>query len=212
MINDIFATSMQGRFTVAESGRVVEEGEWTYTGYGNAEIAMTAVGERADRSLRYELRIHSVELQLDSIEFMSRAEGTPESGFKASVAGNMMTVDSKDDAGAIQTSTIAIPPETIFDGPSPIWMMHVAMSSAPPTDRMVTTPVVVLNVDSGEFLRGFYRFASDGKLILVSILNASGDEVGSLEMTVADDGIIVRIDGNGRSIDIARLPAAKFHP
>ncbi|MBC8144977.1 MAG: hypothetical protein H7X80_05280 [bacterium] len=211
MINDIFATSMQGRFIVRNSGDVVEQGEWTYRGFGNAEIAMTAVAERVDGGLNYELRIHSVERQLDDIQFRSQSGGVPTRAFNAKIAGHTMTLATPDEHGGEEIGNLALPPETIFDGPSPIWFIHLALTAPPPTDRVVTTPIIRFNISTGDFDGGFYRLKSDGKDVSVSALDTDGVETGTLAFTISDDGFVSQIRVGESEIEVQRLPSATYH-
>src|SRR5687768_3909994 len=139
MLNDIFATSMHGRFATTEAGTLVESGEWSYRGYGNAELALTASGERPAENLRYELRLHSVERQLDEIFFRSLAGEQPTRSFHATIAGHVLSLTAPNVDGDSAVGNLAVPPETIYAGPSPIWLLHLVMTAPPPRDRAVTT-------------------------------------------------------------------------
>jgi hypothetical protein len=203
MINDIFATSMHGRYTTSANGTIVETGEWTYRGYGNAEITMSATADRADANLRYELRLHSVERQLDEIFFRPHGEAGPRP-FHARIAGHIVSINEPD--GEALLGNLNVPPETVYDGPSPIWLVHLVMTAPPPTDREITTPVVRLSLDDGEFHGGFYRLERSGNNIAVSKLDKEGVALGSMSVILAEDGCPRRVVTDGSETEIVRLP------
>ena len=207
MINDIYATSMHGRYTTTESGRVVETGEWTYEGFGNAELTLSATAERPEEGLRYELRIHSVERQLDEVYFRSHTDDVPMNSFSARIAGHIMTVATPDEDGAELIGNLDVPPETVFDGPSPIWLVHLVMTAPPPSDRFLTTPVVRFNIDRGVLNGGFYRIARRDNTITASMLDEKGVERGDFTLTLAEDGCPKSIVCGVLETEILRLPS-----
>lgn len=208
MLNDIFATSMHGRYSTTESGRLVEQGEWTYRGFGNAEITLSASAERPDESLRYELRLHSVERQLDEVYFRSLTDDVPTRAYHAKVAGHILTVATPEEDGGEVIGNLSVPSETVYVGPSPIWLVHLVMTAPPPTDRLVTTPVVSFDIDSGELRGGFYRLEREGNIIAACVLDEKGNERGTITLTLAEDGCPKRIVSGDVDTEIVRLPSA----
>jgi hypothetical protein len=208
MINDIYATSMHGRYTTTESGRLVEQGEWSYRGFGNAEITMAASAERPVESLRYELRLHSAERQLDEVYFRSLTDDVQTRAFHAKLAGHVLTLATPEDDGGEVIGNLTVPPETIYDGPSPIWLIHLAMTAPPPTDRLLTTPVVRFSIDSGELGGLFYRLEREGNDIAACMLDEEGTEKGTIRIALAEDGCPKRIVCGATETEIVRLPSA----
>jgi hypothetical protein len=208
MINDIFATSMHGRYSTNQSGRLIEEGEWTYRGFGNAEIAMTASATRPVDGSAYELRLHSVERQLDGIAFRSTGGDLPTRAFEAKITGHIVTVSAPGDEGKEETGNFSVPPETIYDGPSPIWLIHLVMTAPPPTDRMPTTPVVRFGLATGELVGGFYRIERAGNDVTATVLDKDGSQIDTLSILLAEDGCPTRIVRGDLETEIVRLPSA----
>jgi hypothetical protein len=208
MLNDIFATSMHGRYITTGSGTIVEEGEWSYRGFGNAEITMAASAERPVESLRYELRLHSAERQLDEIYFRSLTDDVPTRAFHAKMAGHVLMLATPDDDGGEALGNLTVPPETVYDGPSPIWLIHLMMTAPPPTDRILTTPVVRFTLDTGEIEGDFYRIVRDGNTVSATHLDKEGAEVGSIVLTLDEDGCPRRIVCGATETEILRLPSA----
>jgi hypothetical protein len=208
MLNDIFATSMHGRYSTTESGRIVEQGEWSYRGFGNGEITMSASAERPVECMNYELRLHSAERQLDEIYFRSLTDDVPTRAFHAKIAGHILTVAAPEDDGGDVIGNLTVPPETVYDGPSPIWLIHLVMTAPPPTDRLLTTPVVRFSLDSGELGGLYYRIEREGNNIAASVLDEKGNAQGGITINLAEDGCPKRIVAGATETEILRLPSA----
>jgi hypothetical protein len=212
MLNDIFATSMSGEYHTTGSDKTEERGTWEYVGYGNAEIRMTAKGESPSDGTSYELMIHSAERQLDEIEFRSnRGSGNGDADFfRATIAGHDMSVHRRS-GDREQFGSITAPDESIHDGPSPIWMIHLMMIAPPPVDREIIAPVIYLD-DKHEVVSGrFYRFRRDGLKVEVAQLNEEGELQDHFTIELADDGCPQMIHRNGATTEILRLPHHQTH-
>jgi hypothetical protein len=208
MLNDIFATSMHGRYSTTEAGRIVEQGEWSYRGFGNAEITITASAERPDDALRFELRLHSAERQLDDVELRALEGEVPTRTLHAKIAGHVMTLESANGDGDESLGNLSVPPETVFDGPSPIWLIHLVMTAPPPTDRVVTTPVVRFMLEGGGAPGIFYRFTRDANRIAIAVLDDQGVETSSMSLRLDEDGCPRHIASGATETEILRLPSA----
>lgn len=208
MLNDIFATSMHGRFSTTDSGQVVERGEWSYRGFGNAELTLAASSERPVDNVRYELRIHSAERQLDEIFFRTLTDGSPTRAFHSKIAGHVMTIATPEDDGGELIGNLSVPPETVYDGPSPIWLIHLMMTAPPPTDRSLTTPVVRFSVESGEIGGCFFKLERRENDITIRELDGDGTETDIIAVTLDEDGCPRLITRGTLETEIVRLPSA----
>ncbi len=212
MMHDIFATSMAGSYETRAGEELLERGSWNYRGYGNAEIAMHAEGESADGEERYRLDLHSVERQVDDILLCSwipddeNVQGKFE--VRVAVAGHELNVSVNDGDGDAKEGVISVPDETIYDGPSPIWLIHLMMVSPMPADRVVTTPFVRFGLNADEVRGGFYRVARRDSLISMTELDEEGVEQGTVEIELADDGVPMTIRDGAYRTDVVRIPQA----
>ncbi len=206
MLNDIFATSMGGHFQTTSGGAVVEGGTWSYRGYGSAEIAMTAESTLADGGIRYAIDIHSAERQLDAITMnVWGKDGGEKLRLGASIAGHQIELLVKD-GDAERSGTLTVPDETVYNGPSPIWFVHLFLASPPPADRTVVTPFVALGLHADAISSGFYRVTRAGEMVTMELLNNDGETQSTIEVTLSDDGCPTLIRSGKVVTEIVRVP------
>ncbi len=209
MINDIFATSMGGTYQRREGDRIIETGSWGYRGFGNAEIELKADGEMPNEHLKYSVTIHSAELQLGDVRCRSvwrSTDGEETRELSAVIAGKEVRLNLDEGDGRPKEGTWSVPDETIYTGPSPIWLIHLCMTALPPHDRQVTTPVISFDAMNGVMEGGFFRIARTGPDLHIDILDTEGRLVDHRDIHLADDGCPVRITGPRSEIEIVRLP------
>ena len=208
MLNDIFATSMTGRFETTRDGEVVERGNWSYRGYGNAEITMTADAETTTTGVRYDVRLHSAERQVDEF-FVRESEGDrARQEFRALVAGHTVSLSTVDAGGATVEGTVQVPDETIYDGPSPVWLIHLVMTAPPPTDKVINTPVVRYDIGRGELVGGAYIVSRNGNTVFIQVVDDEGNHRDDLIVELAEDGCPRFIRSSGAVTEIVRIPIA----
>jgi hypothetical protein len=209
MLNDIFATSMAGEYTTQRGETIAEHGTWEYKGYGNAEIRMSATGEIAGDSLKYDLMIHSAERQIDEVRlnFQQRQDGEDSrQQLRAVIAGHDIALEYNDGRND-RVGSLSAPEEAVYDGTSPIWMIHLMMVELPPEDREVITPVLYLDAHDGALEGRLYRFKRDGLLVEVVKMNEEGEERGRQSIELADDGCPRIIRSGDTTTEILRFPS-----
>jgi hypothetical protein len=207
MLNDIFATSMAGEYTTRDGGTIVEQGSWSYQGYGNAEITMKAEGESNSDRLRFTLLLHSSERQLNTIEFNARwsQDGNEHRrDVHADIAGYQISLREGENDQPM--GNLTAPDEAIYDGPSPIWLIHLMMTALPPVDREVTTPVIYFDAMRGALQGEFYRVSRKGLQVSLEVLDDSGERIGLKEIELSDDGCPRRISIGECETEISRIP------
>ncbi len=207
MLNDIFATSMSGEYRTRDGENIVEQGSWSYKGYGNAEIDMKAEGESGADDLRYAIMLHSAERQLNYVECNARwsENGSDQSRhMHADISGYQIAVRLGDDDHPV--GNVTAPDEAVYDGPSPIWLIHLMLTALPPVDREVTTPVVYFDAKRGALQGEFYRVSRKGLTVNVAVLDGKGEAIASKEIELSDDGCPRRIRSGERETEIVRLP------
>jgi hypothetical protein len=208
MLNDIFATSMAGEYTTRRGDTIAEQGRWDYTGYGNAEIRMTASGEISEDSLKYDLMIHSAERQLDEVtlNFRQVQDGhDTEQRLRAVIAAHDVAIEYNDGKND-RKGSLSAPEEAVYDGPSPIWMIHLMLVELPPEDREIITPVIYVDPRDGALEGGIYRLKRDGLRVDVVEMSAEGEERGRQSIELADDGCPRFIRNGDRTTEILRFP------
>lgn len=210
MINDIYATSMHGHYHRTADGSVVERGSWSYRGYGNAEIELTADVQCNDAvGSRFRLRVHSAERQIDAFDVeRSWTENTAErrSSIHAVRDGMFLRIEADGFGSEHLSGELELPPESIFDGPTPIWLIHLMMTALPPEDRTTTSPVITVRIDGSEFGGGFYTVSRSGADVQFTAIDSDGNATESWTVHVADDGCPERVTGNGTAVEIVRTP------
>jgi hypothetical protein len=210
MLNDIFATSMAGEYTTQRGETIAEHGTWDYQGYGNAEIRMTASGEIPEDSLKYDLMIHSAERQLDEVtlnfrQVLEGEETETQQRMRAVIGAHDIAIEYNDGRND-RIGSLNAPEEAVYDGTSPIWMIHLMMVGLPPEDRDVITPVLYLDARDGALEGRLYRLKRDGLHVDVVEMNAEGEERGRLSIELADDGCPQRIRSGDTTTEILRFP------
>jgi hypothetical protein len=206
MLNDIFATSMGGHFQTTEDGAVIERGTWSYRGYGSAEIALHAEAELPRTGARYTLDIHSAETQLDTIALTAlKGDGSKSLDLRVSIAGHEFDL-SVDDGAEKREGHLSVPDETIYDGPSPIWLIHLLIVDPIPEDRTVVTPFVALGLSAEEIRSGFFRVSRAGLEITMEVLDNDGNPESTVQVTVADDGCPELVRSGNTVTEIVRVP------
>jgi hypothetical protein len=208
MLNDIFATSMAGEYRTQRGETITEHGTWDYKGYGNAEIRMTASGQMADDSLHYELMIHSAERQLDEVtlKFRQSQDGKDtEQRMRAVIASHDIAIEYNDGSND-RIGSLNAPEEAVYDGTSPIWMIHLMMVGLPPEDRAVITPVIYLDARDGTMEGRLYRLERNGLQVSVVEMNEEGEERGRQSIELADDGCPRLIKSGDTTTEILRFP------
>ena len=198
MIKDIYATSMHGHYTTTRADGDIETGRWSYRGYGNAEIELIAESDCSDNvETCLRVVVHSAERQLDAFEIDTRwNENTARRHVRllGEKEGIYLKLRGEGLADEPLDAEFDLPPETIIDGPSPLFLIHLMMTALPAEDREVTTPVVKVSERVGEFTSGFYRVSRSGRDIAIVELDKQGEELGSISIRVADDGCPERIE------------------
>ena len=96
----------------------------------------------------------------------------------------------------------------MYDGPSPIWLIHMMMTAPPPEDREITAPFVRLDAESGEFRQGFFRVSRKGPTVRLLELDKEGVEHDLHVISLAEDGCPRRIQSGTAEIEIVRTPRA----
>jgi hypothetical protein len=178
---------------------------------------MNAKAERPAEHLSFDVMIHSAERQLGRMVLEvgeKEAEGDAMT-VSASVAGHLLDIELKDSQGNAHSGTLSIPEETIFMGPSPIWLVHLMLTAPIPEDRMVTAPYVALGLHGDDIEGGFYRFARAGNIVSIAVLDADGNEmipadigngIPGLEVILADDGCPEIIRAGRYVTEVVRVP------
>lgn len=208
MMHDIFATSMGGSYETRAGEELIERGSWNYRGYGNAEIAMDADGELVRSQDRYAIKLHSVERQVDDITLTTwnDQDAARKLVIHAVVAGHDISVSVSDGDDDVKEGNISVPDETIYDGPSPLWVVHLMMVSMVPEDQVITTPFVRFGLTADDVRGGFYQVERKGPLVTFTALDTDGSSQGRVEIDLADDGVPMVIrDGDFRT-EIIRIP------
>jgi hypothetical protein len=217
MLNDIYATSMSGTYQTREGEEQIERGTWSYRGHGSAEITVHALAERGLEGVDFEVTVHSAERQvgLVSLEMWESGIDDERITVRAHIAGSQMDIQIVDAEGSKHEGTLSVPDETVFLGPSPVWLVHMMMTSPVPEDRAITTPYVAFGLHGDDVEGGFYRLTRHGNIVSIAVLDADGAEiipadigngVPGLEIILADDGCpeIIR---SGRVVtDLVRVP------
>lgn len=209
MIHDIFATSMEGTFETRRGAEVIEKGSWSYRGFGNAEIEMGADGEFPAESVRYTLRIHSAERRLEHVMAVVQTVGREDDRrqtLSANIAGGEMQLTITDPDSSSREGRLSVPDEVIYDGISPIWLIHLLMTFPPPTDRQVVAPVLSFDPRVGAVTGRFCDIRSDGNHVVIETVDESGERSQRRLVFLADDGCPVRIESNDTVTDIVRIP------
>ena len=209
MLNDIYALSMGGRFESRRDGAVVEQGTWSYRGHGNAEITLEASNAPGPAQLLYEVRVHSVERQIDEFQCESssgEAGVTSRRSVAARVTGHTVELKASNSDAEPFAGIVNVPVETVYDGPSPVWMIHLMMTALPPSDHEVTTPFVRLDPLSGGMTEGFFRVWRSGSLVKLLELNIDGESVDEWEIEISDDGCPRFIRNSRMEQEIIRVP------
>ncbi len=212
MLKDIFATSMRGHFTTTSADGTQERGQWSYRGYGNAEIELfsqAAVDDR--RATVTRITLHSAERQVDQFEIATAwTENTGEHDLQLLAEKEgiylRLSVDGMEDHPL--EGQFELPPETVVDGPSPVFIMHLLLTAMPPEDRSTTTPVVWITPHASELETGFYRVSRTGRHIAIEVLDDDGSFRGAIRVDVADDGCPELIDRDGTLTQIVRTPTS----
>lgn len=214
MMRDIFATSMGGTFEMKAADTLIETGRWSYQGYGNAEIGMEAEGEILESGLRYSLRIHSAEYQMGSVNYRAVWSEDGEEviqEFQAEIVGVDVKIKTTRGSETFD-GDLTIPDATIFDGPSPIWMIHTMLTTPPPGDRQITAPVAVFDPKTGGVVGGLFRFQRTGSEVAVTRMDEDGDVVDHLTIHLADDGCPQSMHARQWEMAILRTPhSADLH-
>lgn len=208
MMRDIFATGMGGTFTSRKGDQVLQDGRWSYEGYGNAEIRMEAVGQSVDGGHQYAVRLHSAERAIDSVHCkVTWTEDGREvmQHFDADIVGLDVTIRTMRGDESFEGS-ISIPDQTFFDGPSPIWLIHAMMTDLPPEDREITAPVAAFDPRTGALVGGFYRFIRSGLTVTAHRLDEEGRQIDQVEIRLADDGCPTSIVADDVITEIVRVP------
>lgn len=217
MLNDIYAMEMAGTYETREGDTVIERGTWRYSGHGSAEITMTANSERPEEGIAFSLEIHSAERQLDGIALdMWEMRATDRRmQIRVLIAGHQLDIAFTDSDGVRHQGVLSFPEETVFMGPSPIWMVHLMLTAPIPTDRSITTPYVALGLHGEDIEGGFYRLTRVGNTISIGVLDADGKElipadigngVPGLEVIVTDDQVPATIRAGRYVTELVRIP------
>lgn len=208
MMHDIYAASMAGHYETRAGDELIERGEWSYQGYGNAEITMEAKGERLRRGKGFSLNLHSVERQIDqfAISNWSIPEEQGRTLIRGTITGHDIDLHITGGDGDTHEGSVSVPDETVYDGPSPIWMIHLMLVAPPPGDRAVTTPYVRLGLDADDVQAGFYRVSRQEKLITLADLDEEGNEVNHMEIEITEDGCPTVIRYGDMVTEVVRVP------
>jgi hypothetical protein len=191
MLNDIYALSMGGRFESRRDGAIVEQGTWSYRGHGNAEITLEASTGPGPAPFLYDVRLHSAERQIDEFQCDSSSGDSgadSRRSITARVTGHIVELKVMNADGEPFSGNVNVPVETIYDGPSPIWMIHLMMTALPPADHEVSTPFVRLDPVSGGMTEGFFRVWRNGSIVKLLEMNIDGESVEEWEIELSDDG------------------------
>lgn len=208
MLRDIFATSMGGTFRTTVDNALIDHGEWSYQGYGNAEIAMKATGSVAETGVSYSLRFHSAEFQIDSIGY--RAEWSEEGNpvvqeLDAEIVGLDVKIRTRRGQESFE-GDLTVPDQTVYDGPSPIWMIHLMLSDLPPDGRQITAPAAIFDPHTGGLVGGFFKFERTGLEVSVRRMDEEANVIDHVTILLADDGCPRQIRAEQRVTEIIRVP------
>jgi|GEM_PF-4192672 len=208
MLHDIFATSMSGTYETRMGDELVERGSWSYRGYGNAEIALEASGERISGGRMFSVRLHSVELQADQFAIASwtGVEEQERIEIRGEIAGSDINLHITGAGGDLHEGRVSVPEETVYGGPSPIWLIYQMIATPVPDDRVITTPFVRFGLDADDTGGGFYRVSRSGLHIVMTELDEDGAEIGRLDVDVADDGCPTIIRHGDLVTTVTRVP------
>lgn len=209
MLNDIYALTMGGHYVSRRDGQIVEQGTWSYRGHGNAEITLEASTAAGPGPIAYDVRLHSAERQIDEFHCLSRSSESPSETRRtvaARVTGHMVEMKVMNEEGDPFEGTVSVPPETVYHGPSPIWMIHLMMTAPPPADHEVTTPFVRLDPVTGGMSEGFFKVWRSDLLVRLLELNVDGEEVEEWEIEMADDACPRFIRNRLIEQEIIRVP------
>jgi hypothetical protein len=209
-MNDIYSTSMNGRYRMFKDDQQIESGDWHYRGYGNAEIELESTARReADSQRRLHVRIHSAESTIDRFE-VTLDEGLEAEPARWSAEGERVGVFLKmsvePEHGDAFEGGLDIPPDLMLDGPSPLWLIHRMMVAMPPSDRDLVVPVARLQTGTGEVATGFARMRRSADQVHMVELENDGSQRTQSTIQLADDGFPREIHGEGYRIEILRLP------
>jgi hypothetical protein len=212
MLNDIYALSMGGHYESRRDGEIIERGTWSYKGHGNAEITLEASTGPGPAPILYEVRVHSAERQIDEFQCESgpggdsSSSGAGRQSISAKVTGHLVEMRVNNQDGEPFEGVVSVPPETVYDGPSPVWMIHLMMTAPPPADREVTTPFVRLDPLTGGMTEGFFRVWRSDATVRLLELNIDGEEVEEWELELADDGCPRFIRNSRMEQEVIRVP------
>ena len=178
-----------------------------YRGYGNAEIRLEAHGETDATS--YSLTLHSAERRIDRFEFSARSTGrdapSGDYGFSAIVNGHELALSSVE-SGREAHRNLAVPDEVVFDGPSPLWLIHLLVVTPPPADRTVTTPVLIFDENGGAMKGQFYRFERRGDELDIATLDQQGEVLQTFSVRVSESGVPALISSEDTVTEIMMMP------
>lgn len=217
MLNDIFATSMGGTYNTREGEELIERGTWSYRGHGSAEITVNALADRPLEGLSFEVTLHSAERQIGLISLEMWESGMQDEKItvRAHIAGQQMAIQLLDAEGNKHEGNLSVPEETVFLGPSPVWLVHLMMTAPLPEDRTITTPYVAFGLHGDDVEGGFYRLERRGGVVLIAVLDADGNEIipadigngiPGLEVILADDGCPEIIRAGRVVTELIRVP------
>lgn len=203
--------SMSGNYETRTGEQIIEKGSWSYQGHGNAEIAMEASGERLEEGVRFSTTMHSVELQTDLFTISCWTGGETQEHqtiIHGEIAGYTINLHISGGDGTQHDGAVSVPEETIYNGPSPIWLIHLMMTWPLPDDRIVTAPFVRFGLGADDNDGGFYRFSRAHKRVLIDELDSEGNERHRLEIELADDGCPISIRRGDVFTQVIRVPEA----
>jgi len=206
---------MEGTFETRRGEEIVEKGTWSYRGFGNAEIELHADGEIPQEHLRYDVRIHSAERQLEHVRATSFAvghDGDRPHSLSAVIAGSEIQLTVIDPDGSSREGRLSVPDETVYDGISPIWLIHLFIVDLPPADRQVVTPVISFGPRHGAVEGAFYRVRRDGAEAILETLDEAGRMTERRHVLLAEDGCPTRIESADTVTDIVRIPVTVGGP
>jgi len=219
MLNDIFAMAMAGTYETRDGDTVIERGAWRYRGHGSAEITLSASAERPVEGTGFSLELHSAERQLDGIalDIWEKRAADKKMQIKVLISGHQLDISFTDSDGVRHQGVLSCPDETVFMGPSPIWMVHLMLTAPIPSDRMITTPYVALGLHGEDIEGGFYRITRVANRVSIAVLDADGNEIlpadigngiPGLEVIVTDDGVPATIRAGRFVTELVRIPEA----
>lgn len=203
--------SMSGNYETRIGERIIEQGSWSYQGHGNAEIAMEASGERVEGGMMFSVTMHSVELQTDLFTISSwigRENQEHKTSIRGEIAGYTINLHISGGDGTVHDGSVAVPEETVYDGPSPIWLIHLMMTWPLPVDRVITAPFVRFGLSADDNDVGFYRFSRGDSRVLIDELDSEGIEQRRIEIELADDGCPTSIRRGDMLTQVIRVPEA----